>query len=343
MASPAKKTTVLFISKVREELQHYLTEGVKDFQSVNLIFRDSIDDERLYELAPSADIIVGWRPPDNLLEQADNLSLFINPGAGVQHQVDRFRSINENRRVTLVNGHGNSYFTAQHTVALLLALTNKVIPHHNWMTAGEWRKGDTDGKSIPLRDRHIGLLGYGAVNRKVHQFLSGFDLRFSALKTSWNILQDNFPTELRKQTPEDLTEFLNNIDILLISLPHTSRSEGLIDMEELRLLGKDGLLVNVGRGIVIDEESLYLALKENIIKGAALDVWYDYKPVEDDKGQKYPYNFPFHELDNVVLSPHRAASPFDDLKRWDEVIENIRRFAQGRTDFLNVVNLEREY
>jgi len=60
-------------------------------------------------------------------------------------------------------------------------------------------------------------------------------------------------------------------------------------------------------------------------------------------GRTSPYNCPFHELDNVVLSPHRAASPFRDLKRWDEVIENVSRFASGEDEFLNTVDTEAGY
>jgi phosphoglycerate dehydrogenase-like enzyme len=104
-------------------------------------------------------------------------------------------------------------------------------------------------------------------------------------------------------------------------------------------------LVNIARGAIINEEALYNALKNNVIAGAALDVWYNYHP-EVDNDKKYPYDsekFPFHELDNVILSPHRAASPHDDLKRWDEVIENISRFAEGEKDFINVVDIEKGY
>jgi phosphoglycerate dehydrogenase-like enzyme len=94
---------------------------------------------------------------------------------------------------------------------------------------------------------------------------------------------------------------------------------------------------------VINEKALYERLKSKKLTGAALDVWYNYNPEPDKQGKKYPSHYPFHELDNIVLSPHRAASPFDDLQRWNEVIENIQRFCSGRTDFLNVVDLEREY
>ena len=84
-------------------------------------------------------------------------------------------------------------------------------------------------------------------------------------------------------------------------------------------------------------------MKSKSIAGAAIDVWYDYRPEQDETGRKYPYDHPFHELDNVVLSPHRGASPMDDLHRWNEVIENISRYSRGRTDFLNQVDLERGY
>lgn len=117
----------------------------------------------------------------------------------------------------------------------------------------------------------------------------------------------------------------------------------MIKYKELKILGSNGLLVNVGRGEIIDEESLFVALRNKLITGAAIDVWYNYHPKSDEEGKKYPYNFPFHKLDNVVLSPHRGYSPFNDLKRWDEVIENIYRMAEGRNDFINIVNFDDEY
>ena len=117
----------------------------------------------------------------------------------------------------------------------------------------------------------------------------------------------------------------------------------MIKKKELELLGKNGLIINVARGDILDEECLYNSLKEGVIKGAAIDVWYDYSPKGDEEGKKYPFHFPFHMLDNVILSPHRGYSPFSDLLRWDEVIENITRMAQGQTEFINVINLEEEY
>jgi len=337
------QTTVLFIWQAPDRLKDYLAAGLEQLPLVKLIYPPDVEEKTLIRLAPEADIIIGWRPSKALLDAAKRLRLFINPGAGVQHITELFRELTKSRQVILVNGHGNSYFTAQHTVAMLLALMNKIVPHHNWMVEGHWRRGDKDAASAPLRDRKVGLLGYGAVNSKVHRFLAGFDVEFHALRSDWSKLTEASPTPLVKYTAAQLDEFLKAIDILIVSLPLTPKTEGLIAKREFELLGPDGLFLNVGRGAVVDEESLYNALKEKVIAGAALDVWYNYTPVSDEGGRTSPYNCPFHELDNVILSPHRAASPFRDLKRWDEVIENISRFASDRTDFLNVVDLEAGY
>ncbi len=340
-----KTTTVLFKWKVSPELQQYLQNGLKNLTNVNLIFPSDIEEENLLKIAPKADIIVGWRPSKELLTHAKNLRLYINPGAGVQHLLPLFREVTQTQEITLVNGHGNSYFTAQHAVSLLLTLTNRIIPHHQWLKNGKWRTGDKEAKSVPLRDRTIGLLGYGAVNQKVHRFLAGFDVEFAVLKRSWQVHEKDPPflTSIHKYTPDKIDSFLEKIDTLIIAVPQTQATENLLTKARLEKLGPNGILINMARGSVINEEDLFETLINHRIFGAAIDVWYEYSPDPDENAKKYPYHFPFHTLDNVILSPHRGASPFDDLRRWDEVIENITRFSIGKKPFLNEVNLSLGY
>ncbi len=322
---------VLFIWKVRDELKVFFQTKLNDFP-VKLIFPETGEYDDYKQFVNSTEIIIGWRPPQSLLDNAFKLKLFINPGAGVQHLIDDFRE----KDIILCNGHSNSYFTAQHTVALLMALMNKVIPHHNWMVEGKWRRGDEFAKSIPLRNKNVGLLGYGAVNQKVHKFLSGFDITFSALKTHWT---DKTPG-IAQYTVDELHKFLTDIDILIIAIPLTNKTKHLISEYELSLL-KNKIVVNMARGEVINERDFYNALKHNILLGAAIDVWYNYQPKEIN-GHKFPSEYPFYKLENVVLSPHRGASPFDDIERWEEVTDNIRRYIM-KEPLLNVVNIEREY
>lgn len=335
-----RKTRVLFIWNVDRRLRNYLMSRLDQFSNIDLIFPSQ---EEYKKLAPNANIIVCWRPTKNLLQVAKKLQLFITPGAGVQHLIEPFVDLNRSRKIILANCHSNSSFVAQHAVALLLALSNKVIIHHNWMVDGKWRKGDDAAQSTPLRNRRVGLLGYGAINQKVHKLLSGFDLNFSILRRVWKHQRAQLPTQAKRYVPKDLHPFLDEIDILIIAVPLTSLTHHLIKKRELELLGSDGLLINVARGSIIDETSLFNALKNRIIAGAAIDAWYNYDPIPDRKGRKYPFSYPFHELQNVTLSPHRAASPLNDLTRWNEVIENIQRYAKGNKELLNVVDLAREY
>jgi len=339
----SKKIIVCFSSKVSIEVQNHLKERLKPLSNVKLMFPENTSDDHLKNIISEVDVLIGWRPSKFLLESGKNLKVFINPGAGVNHLLDLFIELNRSRKVTLINGHGNSYFVAQHTVALLLTLTNKTIPHHIWMKEGKWRTGDRDAASIPLRFREVGLLGYGAINKKVHQFLAGFDVKFHILRKNWNKQKDKLPTEAKKYDIAELDAFLKEIDVLMIAVPHTSLTSGLIKARELNLLGPKGLIINVARGEVINQKDLYEALKNRAILGAAIDVWYNYHPKANKGGLKYPYESPFQNLDNIVLSPHRSYSPFSDLLRWDEVIENINRMSQGRNDLINIVNLKEEY
>lgn len=334
---------LLFIWQPKDELIQHLENALSDLNRIQFVIPPDFEEKTLMKFASDANIIMGWRPTLTILENAPELSLFINPGAGIQNLVEMFRELNQKRSVTLINNHGNAYFTAQHGVGILLALMNRIVPYHNQMAGGGWRENVTLVHSITLRNRNVGLLGYGAVNQQIHRLLSGFDLEFSILRRDWIKQAKTLPSVANKYNIDQLEKFLKWTDTLIISVPLTKLTKGLIRTRELELLGSNGIIVNLARGLVVDQESLYHACKDKTIHGAAIDVWYEYNPEPDEDNREFPYTFPFHELDNVVLSPHRAASPFNDLRRWDDVIENIRRFALGRTDYLNVVSLDDEY
>ena len=343
MSNKSDKIKVLFISEIAEPIQEYIVKNLNKFRNLKLLFPSDTSVENILSLVQDADVLIGWRPTRAILKNAVKLKMFINPGTGVTHLIDLFRELNQEREVKLINGHGHSYFVAQHAVALLLTFMNKTILHHQWMKQGKWRTGDKEAASIPLRFRKVGLLGYGAINKKILKMLQGFNIEFSILRKHWDKQNEQLITPVKKFTQYQVNEFCDEIDILLIAIPLTSKTKDLIGKEQLNLLGKEGILINVGRGEIINELALYNALKDKTITGAAIDVWYNYSPDKDADGKKYPYNYPFHELDNIILSPHRSNSPFIDLLRWDEVIENLSRLSEYKNEFINQVNLAEEY
>ncbi len=341
---------VLFIWRVPPTLQEYILTHLTPIPSIHLIFLDNPTEEALLAHASNVDVIIGWRPSETLISSSPNLRFLINPGAGVQHLIPLLCKINVSRSQTpiiLINGHGNAYFTAQHAVALLLNLTNHVVLHHLWMQQGKWRTGDTEAKSLPLRYQSIGLLGFGAVNRYIYQFIHGFEPQISICRKNWEgkpLPEPSFPVS-NCFSFNQLNDFLAKINILIIAVPHTHLTENLIHQREIECMLSPRLLINISRGSIVNERDLYECLEQKILAGAGIDVWYNESPSSDEEGKQYPFSpkYPFYSLPNVILSPHRAASPFDDLHRWDEVIENLKRISNGREDLLNRVNLIEEY
>jgi phosphoglycerate dehydrogenase-like enzyme len=335
-------TKVLFTFKVWDELREYIISKIGDNKKLELIFPPDGEETTILELAPQADVLFGWRPKIDLLNTSKNLKLFIQPGTGAEHLVRVFKEYAKRDEVIITNGHGHANEVAQHSIAMILALTNHIVSYHNQMVNGKWR--ERSAMSMGLKNKKVGFLGYGPINRYVHDFLKPFNLEFSILKRTRDEILENSMHDVKFYTTNDLDKFIKGIDILMIAAPRTKKTENLIGQKELELLSKDGLIINVGRGPIINERDLYNALKDKKIRGAAIDVWYNYQPEELD-GKKYPYdlNYPFHELDNILLSPHRAGSPFGELSRWDENLQGVVTLAESRTDFINVINLDEEY
>jgi len=346
----ATQTNVLFVIDTPPELRKHLEQQLADTAQIQLLFARKHDDALYIKMAPEADVIVGWRVSPEVLAAADKLKLYVFGGVGAQSILKLIRAENEARSsqgtqpITLVKCVANTYATAQHAVALLLALANKITLHHNWMAEGHWRRGDDFAQSITLRGLNIGLLGYGEVNRKVHRFLAGFDVRFSILRRQRHRDTEWLPTLADTYSADQLPKFLDKSDVLFVGVPLTSQTTGMIGAAELSRLGPGSLLINVSRGSVVDEAALYSALRAGTIAGAGIDVWYDYSPAPDKKKRSYPYRpeHPFHQLNNVVLSPHRAASPVFALERWNEVADHLRRFV-ARQEPQQVIDLAREY
>ncbi|MCB1217843.1 hypothetical protein KDL44_10635 [bacterium] len=343
-----KPLYVLCLWQPRPELLDHLRAGLAGWP-IELICAPEghewtgADESLLLPLAAEADVFIGWRPTRSLIDAAPRLKAVINPGAGVQHLYGMFAEIQQTRDIVLINGHGNAQFTAQTTVTLLLAMLSGTVQHHNAMREGRWRLGDEFHANTPISHRTIGLLGYGHVNRNVHRMLSGFGCRVITCNRSGSLPTDSPAPLDGLYSIEQLEDFLRAVDVLVIAVPFTPDSEGLIGRREIELLGRGSFLVNVARGGVVSEDALFEALDNGFLAGAAIDVWYDYRPEPDEQGRLFPWQRSFHELGNIVLSPHRAASPFDDLERWDEVIENLKRLSAGRDDLLNVVNCQRGY
>jgi len=124
----------------------------------------------------------------------------------------------------------------------------------------------------------------------------------------------------------DLPRLLGESDVVVVTVPLSAATEGMIGAPELAAMRRTALLVNIARGPVVDQGALYRALAEGDIAGAAIDVWWGAPAA----GRTPPTDLPFAELDNVILTPHHsghARSTFE--RRADDIAGNVVRLARG--------------
>jgi phosphoglycerate dehydrogenase-like enzyme len=122
---------------------------------------------------------------------------------------------------------------------------------------------------------------------------------------------------------------MGSADTIVNTLPLTAETRGLVGATALAAMRADAVIVNVGRGPVIDEAALYEALKSGRIGGAIIDTWYCYPTAEEP--EPLPGRFPFHELDNVVMTPHMSGWTHGTVRRRQGTMaDNVNRLARGK-------------
>ena len=123
---------------------------------------------------------------------------------------------------------------------------------------------------------------------------------------------------------------LPHCDTVLIACALAPETKGLIDARRLALMKPGALLINVARAAIVDEDALYAALKDGHLGGAALDVWWQYPTANEP--ERRPSRRPFHELSNVLMTPHSSSSSEATAdRRWSAVAGNLDRFARGES------------
>jgi phosphoglycerate dehydrogenase-like enzyme len=183
--------------------------------------------------------------------------------------------------------------------------------------AGIWEQFDNEA----VHGKTMGIIGYGEIGRAAAERAHAFGMRIIALRRRPELSAVD-PLIEKVFTPEERLELLANSDYVVLSTPLTPATRGFIGEPELRAMKPGAVIINVGRGPVIVEKALIRALKENWIRGAALDV-FDNEPL--------PADHPFYRLENVLLSPHSA----DHTATWLEdamelFVDNFMRFAAGQ-------------
>lgn len=263
------------------------------------------------------EVLISGRVTREELAGAPNLRAIIVPFAGVPLPLREL--IHDFPGISIHNLHHNAPETAEVAMALLLACAKSVVPIDRAMRKGDWTPGYDDRHSIRLEGKTAVVLGFGASGQRIARACLGLGMHVIAHRRHPNQpLPADVPTvgvELRG--PHDLGRSLIRADVLILAMPQTDETTGLIGPDELGMMKDGAILVNIARGKLVDEDALYEALASGKLRAAGLDVWYQYPEggpdgtIPESASHTFPSTRPFHELPNVVMSPHRGGASID--------------------------------
>jgi phosphoglycerate dehydrogenase-like enzyme len=227
--------------------------------------------------------------------------------------------------VTNFRGIYNDH-VATHAVAMLLALARGLPRYLRQQARGEWIRHLADEDILHLPQSTVLVVGVGGIGAEIGRMVAAFGARVIGV--------DPRRTEPAQgiesiHPPQALDELLPLADAVILTLPHTPQSEGLIDARRLALMRPRGLLVNIGRGATVHLDALVEALRHERLGGVALDVF---------ETEPLPADHPLWREPRALLTPHVAVvGPHIPERRLAVLCDNARRFDSGRP-LLNVVD-----
>jgi len=257
---------------------------------------------------------------------ATRLGLVQVPGAGLD-RIDRAALPDG---TWLANAYGHEVGIAEYAMGAMLALARDLLRLDASLRRGVWESQWAPGVSPPapwpeLAGKTLGILGYGRIGRCVAERARAFGMEIHAIRRA--VAGADAAGLAFLGGPEHLGAVIQRADYLVIALSLNETTRGLIDARAIASMKPTAVLVNVARAEIVDAEALYRALATRAIAGAALDVWYRY-PTGD--GPTPPAAQPFHELPNVLMTPHVSGWTEGMLAARAGVIAgNLDRLARG--------------
>ena len=273
--------------------------------------------QRKAELLREAEVAV-LRSPVKLdrkaLEAAPRLRLIVRAGAGLE-SIDLKCAAERGIVVVAIPLSADS--VAEHVFGLLLALYRKIPRLHRGLMEGRWEKHD--GWGFELSGKTLGVVGFGRIGRRVTEIATAFHMPLLAYDRSPEKPVKQKCAKALSVSFVTLDELFCRSNVVSIQTPLNDHSRAMIGTELIGRMQPEAVLINVGRGGIVDEAALYAALSQGSIGGAAFDVFAEEPPV----------NSPLLSLDNFVGTPHVAAQTREAQRRvGEDVVRVIEAFER---------------
>lgn len=279
----------ILLTKKLKEKSAKLFEGIPDIDMVTIPDGEQAQFDLNIRDAEAVLLSTAYQLTKEVMDNAKNLKVISRTGVGVDN-VD-IKAATEKGILVLNTPEANSISVAEHTLALIVAISKQLIMYDSELRAGNFKIRRTN-KSTDINGKTLGLVGCGRIGRfTAEKCKAAFDMQV--------IGYDPYIKELPGITLyKDIEEVFKRADYISLHIPLTNETRGIVGEKLLSLMKPTAYIINTARGGIIDEAALAQALSENSIAGAALDVLESEPPKEDN---------PLLPLKNVILTPHSAA------------------------------------
>ena len=304
---------------------------LQDVPEIEVWERTGISREELEQVLPEVDVLIvrsRTQVDKELLKKGTRLKLVIRAGIGLDN-VDS-DSATDCGVIVMNAPTGNIVTTAEHTLALMFSATRNIPAADASIRAGRWDKKKFQGNE--LCGKTLGLVGLGNIGRTVAQRAQGLGMRV--------IGHDPYLSEEKAAKYDiglvEMDRLLSESDYLSVHVPLTKATHHLINKDSIEKMKKGAYLINCARGGIVDESALLDALNSGKLSGAALDVFEEEPPSE---------NNPLLKCDKVVLTPHLGASTDEaQIQVGFEVAEQLTAFVRegAMKNAINVPNISKE-
>jgi len=318
------KNILLITNKIFQPLdnaEEIISEVIPEAE-VNILHYKEVTDE----IIKKTNIIFGW-PRYRHLKIAEKLEWLHLPSAGVENYTDK--SLYYNDQLILTNSSGvYGKPIAEHVLALILSF-NRNIPYY--VEKKREKKWDKKYKTRDFFNSKLAVLGLGDIGSEIAVRAKALGAEVMAVKKHITEVPE-YVDQL--YTTEEKHKVLKEADYIVLALPLTEETKGIISAEELKIMKDNAYIVNIGRGELIDQPALIKALKEKWIAGAGLDVTIP-EPLPEDSQ--------LWDIENVQITQHSSGfSPSNEIREFDIFLKNLKKYKHNE-DLINEVDFELGY
>ncbi len=307
-------------------VDRFVEDFRQEFPQVEFVLADTAEEIT----AQAADAEAAFGPINSSqLQAAPNIRWIQASSAGVEW-MPNVPELAE-RGITVCNTRGAHATTiAEHTMGMLVFLTRGFGPLHKAQQRHEW--GVPEGtRLVGLVGLKMGIVGLGNIGRQIARRAAAFDMDVSAVDVN-PMEKPDYVSDL--QLMDGMPALLRDSDVVVVTVPITAQTRGMIGPDELALLKQDAFFIVISRGGIIDEPTLIRMLEEGKLAGAALDV---------AATEPLPADDPLWDAPNLFITPHSSPSSVQTTSNVRHIMrENLKRFLNGEP-LQNTVGIERGY